>query len=70
MWNNLAMIMLKTGHFDEAEKHAKKALELIPESAEVKDTLKQIRDARTEAAKEADKNKKGKGKKDGKAKKK
>jgi len=46
VWNNLAMIMLKTRRFDEAEKHAKKALELIPESAEVKDTLKQIADAR------------------------
>ena len=70
VWNNLAMIMLYTKRYDEAEKHAKKALDLIPESAEVKDTLKQIRDARKEAAKEDDKNKKGKGKKDGKAKKK
>jgi hypothetical protein len=62
--------MLKTGRLDEAERHAKKALELIPESAEVKDTVKQIRDARTAAAKEADKARKAKGKKDGKAKKK
>ena len=54
VWNNLAMIMLYTKRFDEAETHAKKALELIPESAEVKDTLKQIREARTEAAKKAD----------------
>ncbi len=59
VWNNLAMIMLYTKRFDEAEKHAKKALELIPESAEVKDTLKQIREARTEAAKKADEAKKG-----------
>ena len=68
VWNNLAMIMLKTGRLDEAEQHAKKALELIPDSAEVKDTLKQIREARTEAAKKADKKagekKSGKGKKD------
>lgn len=68
VWNNLAMIMLYTQRYDEAERHAKKALELIPESAEVKDTLKQIRDARTEAAKKADKKagekKSGKGKKD------
>ena len=68
VWNNLAMIMLYTQRYDEAEKHAKKALELIPESAEVKDTLKQIRDARTEAAKKSDKKagekKSGKGKKD------
>ena len=54
VWNNLAMVMLYTQRYDEAEEHAKKALELIPESAEVKDTLKQIRDARTEAAKKAD----------------
>ena len=68
VWNNLAMIMLKTGRIDEAEQHAKKALELIPDSAEVKDTLKQIREARTEAAKNSDKKagakKSGKGKKD------
>ena len=70
VWNNLAMIMLYTKRLDEAEKHARKALDLIPESAEVKDTLKKILDARTEAAKEEDKSKKGEGKKDGKAKKK
>ena len=64
VWNNLAMIMMKTERFDEAEEHAKKALELIPESAEVKDTLKQIRDARTEAAKKADEKKSDEGKKD------
>ena len=60
VWNNLAMIMLYTQRYDEAEEHAKKALELIPESAEVKDTLKQIRDARTKAAKKADEAKKDK----------
>ncbi|MBR1588369.1 MAG: tetratricopeptide repeat protein [Kiritimatiellae bacterium] len=63
VWNNLAMIMLHTQRYDEAEEHAKKALELIPESAEVKDTLKQIRDARTEAAKNAEKGKKDKAEK-------
>ena len=57
VWNNLAMIMLYTQRFDEAEKHAKKALELIPESAEVKDTLRQIQEARTEAAKKVDEKK-------------
>ena len=60
VWNNLAMIMLYTQRYDEAEEHAKKALELIPESAEVKDTLKQIRDARMEAAKKAEEGKKDK----------
>ena len=54
VWNNLAMIYLYTKRFDEADRHARKALELIPESAEVKDTLKQIREARAEAAKKAD----------------
>lgn len=54
VWNNLAMACMYMSRFDEAEAHAKKALELIPESAEVKDTLKQIRDARAEAAKKAD----------------
>ena len=63
VWNNLAMIMLYTQRYDEAERHAKKALELIPESAEVKDTLKQIRDARTEAAKKADEKDKDKAEK-------
>ncbi len=63
VWNNLAMIMLYTQRYDEAERHAKKALELIPESAEVKDTLKQIRDARTEAAKKADEKNKDKAEK-------
>ena len=64
VWNNLAMIMMRTERFDEAEEHAKKALELIPDSAEVKDTLKQIRDARTEAAKKADEKKSDEGTKD------
>ena len=57
VWNNLAMIMFHTQRFDEAEEHAKKALELIPESAEVKDTLKQITEARKEAAKKAEEGK-------------
>ena len=60
VWNNLAMIMLYTQRYDEAEEHAKKALELIPESAEVKDTLKQIREARREEAKKAEEGKKDK----------
>ena len=64
VWNNLAMIMMWTERFDEAEKHAKKALELIPDSAEVKDTLKQIQDARKEAAKKTDAKKSDEGKKD------
>ncbi len=54
VWNNLAIIMMKTERFDEAEKYAKKALELVPESAEVKDTLKEIQEARKEVAKKFD----------------
>ncbi|MGN0847627.1 MAG: tetratricopeptide repeat protein [Kiritimatiellia bacterium] len=52
VWNNLAMICLHENRFDEAERHARKALEIIPESAEVKDTLKRIADARESAAAE------------------
>ena len=52
IWNNLAMICLYTERYDEGLKLANKALELIPESAEVKDTIKQIREAQ-EKAKEA-----------------
>ncbi len=55
VWNNLAMIMLKTHRYDDAERHARKALELIPESAEVKDTLKQILEARDSAGKTPEK---------------
>lgn len=56
-WNNLAIVCMETKRFDEADKYAKKALELIPQSAEVKDTIKKIAEARRNAAKEAaDKN--------------
>ena len=46
VWNNLAMICMYTDRYDEGLKLAHKALELIPESAEVKDTIKQIKEAR------------------------
>ena len=53
-----------SGYYAENREEALKiALELIPESAEVKDTLKQIRDARTEAAKKADEKNKDKAEK-------
>lgn len=45
-WNNLAMICLYTERYDEGLKLAQKALEIIPDSAEVKDTVKQIEEAR------------------------
>jgi len=57
-WNNLAMICLKQNRLTEAEAHAKKALELAPESAEIKDTLKQIEAARSAAAAPAESEKK------------
>ena len=50
VWNNIAVLQLRTGRLEEAMKNARKALELIPDSAEVKDTIKQI-EAAMEAAK-------------------
>ena len=43
--NNLAMVYLKTGRLDEARMHARQALSLMPDSADVKDTLSQIEKA-------------------------
>ena len=48
-WNNLAMICLYTERYDEGLKLAQRALEIIPDSAEVKDTIKQLKDAREKA---------------------
>ena len=45
VWNNIAVLQLRTGRLDEAMANAKKALALIPDSAEVKDTIKQIEKA-------------------------
>ena len=45
IYNNLAIIQLKTGRFEAARRSVQKALELLPESAEVKDTAKQIEKA-------------------------
>ncbi len=53
MWNNLAMVCMYQEKFDAAEKYAQKALELIPESAEVKDTIKKIAEARKKSAEKA-----------------
>ena len=49
VWNNLAMVCMYTERYDEGLKCAKRALERIPESAEVKDTIKQIEEARKKA---------------------
>ena len=48
-WNNLAMICLYTERYDEGLKLAQRALDLIPDSAEVKDTIKQLEEAREKA---------------------
>ena len=45
VYNNLALICLKTKRLEEAEKNVKKALELCPDSPEVRDTEKQIKQA-------------------------
>ena len=50
VWNNIAALQLRTGRFDEAKKNALKALELLPDSVEIKDTLKQIEKAMKDAA--------------------
>ena len=50
IWNNIAVLQLRTGRLEEAKKNAEKALSLIPNSAEVKDTVSQIEKAMQEAA--------------------
>ena len=49
VWNNIAVLQLRTGRLDEAMKNAQKALSLIPDSAEVKDTIRQIEKAKEAA---------------------
>ncbi len=50
VWNNIAVIQLRAGRLDEAMKNVEKALQLIPNSAEVKDTHAQIKRAMQDAA--------------------
>ena len=45
-FNNLAIAQLMTRRFDLAEKNARRALELLPDSPEVKDTVRQVERAR------------------------
>lgn len=52
VWNNLALICMHTERYEEALKLAHRALELRPESDEVKDTIKQIEAARDKTKKE------------------
>jgi Flp pilus assembly protein TadD len=48
--NNLAIVLLYTGRYDEALKHAQKALKIQPDSEIVKDTISQIKKARDAVA--------------------
>lgn len=46
VWNNLAIIYMKIGKMDEAKRHVREALRLVPDSPEVKDTFDEIEKAR------------------------
>ena len=50
IYNNLAIVQLNTGRYEAALKNAKKALAIIPDSAEVKDTIRQIEKAISQAS--------------------
>ena len=49
VWNNIAVIQMRLGRYAEAMDNAKKALDLLPDSAEIKDTIKQIEKAAEDA---------------------
>jgi len=51
-WNNIAVLQMRLFRFAEARQNAQKALALLPDSAEIKDTLKQIDAAEKKAEKE------------------
>ena len=48
-WNNIAVLQMRLFRFAEARKNAQKALSLLPDSAEIKDTLEQIDKAEKKA---------------------
>ena len=48
--NNLAIVLLRLGRFDEAETNAVRALERLPNSSEIKTTLRHIRAARAQTS--------------------
>ena len=50
VYNNIALICLKTGRLEEAEKQAKLAQNLLPDSPEVRDTVNQIKQAMAKRA--------------------
>ena len=51
-WNNIAVVQCRLGRLAEARKNAEKALSLLPDSAEIKDTLAKIEAAEKAKAKE------------------
>ncbi|MGN0854135.1 MAG: tetratricopeptide repeat protein [Kiritimatiellia bacterium] len=53
IWNNIAVIQYRLGRLAEARKNALRALELLPDSAEVKDTLKKIDEAEKKSSSSA-----------------
>ena len=46
--NNLAIVLLYKGRYDEALKHAQKALKMQPDSEVMQDTINQIKKARAD----------------------
>ena len=52
VYNNLAVVQLMTGRYEAALGNARKALALLPGSAEIEDTIKQIEKARALAEKD------------------
>jgi Flp pilus assembly protein TadD len=48
VFNNIALICLKTGRLEEAETNAVQALNLKPDQVEIKDTVRQIEKAKEE----------------------
>ncbi|MGN0853665.1 MAG: tetratricopeptide repeat protein [Kiritimatiellia bacterium] len=51
IWNNIAVIQYRQGRLAEARRNVLKALALLPDSAEIRETLKQIETAERDAAK-------------------
>ena len=46
--NNLAVVLIRLDRYDEAETNAVKALEILPNSQEIQETLRRIRELKAE----------------------
>ena len=46
--NNLAVVLIRLDRFDEAESNAVKALKILPQSREIQETLRRIRELKEE----------------------